>query len=82
MLVFTTILLNSRKSVLVLPQTNNQPGISNVEKDEHVGATFVRLFAESKSLSRDALEILSASWGVRTGNKLQFPHRKVSQVLL
>ena len=35
-----------------------------MEKDEHVGGPFVRLFAESKSLSGDALEIVSASWGV------------------
>ena len=37
-----------------------------MEKDEHVGGPFVRLFAESKSLSGDALEIVSASWGVGT----------------
>ena len=37
-----------------------------MEKDEHAGGSFVRLFAESKSLSRDALEILSASWRVGT----------------
>ena len=29
-----------------------------MEKDGHVGGPFVRLFTESKSLSRDALEIL------------------------
>ena len=32
-----------------------------MEKDEHDNGPFVRLFAESKPLSRDALEILSAS---------------------
>ena len=40
-----------------------------MEKDEHAGGSFVRLFAESKSLSRDALEILSASWRVGTGKR-------------
>ena len=40
-----------------------------MEKDEHAGGPFVRLFAESKSLSRDALEILSASWRVETGKR-------------
>ena len=38
-------------------------------KDEHVGGPFVRLFAESKSLPRDALEILSPSWRVGTGKR-------------
>ena len=37
-----------------------------MEKDEHAGGSFVRLFAESKSMSRDALEILSASWRMGT----------------
>ena len=37
-----------------------------MEKDEHAGGSFVRLFAESKSLSRDAPQILSASWIVGT----------------
>ena len=32
-----------------------------MEKDEHVGGPFARLFVESKSLSRDALKILLAS---------------------
>ena len=40
-----------------------------MDKDEHAGGSFVRLFAESKSLSRDALEILSASWRVGTGKR-------------
>ena len=40
-----------------------------MEKDEHTGGSFVRLLAESKSLSRDALEILSASWRVGTGKR-------------
>ena len=40
-----------------------------MEKDEHAGGTFVRLFAESKSLSRDAPEILSVSWRVGTGKR-------------
>ena len=40
-----------------------------MEKDEHAAGRFVRLFAESKSLSRDALEILSASWRVGTGKR-------------
>ena len=40
-----------------------------MEKDEHAGGPFVRLFAESKSLSRDALEILLASWRVGTGKR-------------
>ena len=65
MLVSTPILLNSRKSLLV----NTLPGTSNMEKDEHAGGSFVRLFAESKSLSRYALEILSASWRVETGKR-------------
>ena len=65
MLVSTPILLNSRKSLLA----NTLPGTSNVEKDEHAGGSFVRLFAESKSLSRYALEILSASWRVETGKR-------------
>ena len=37
-----------------------------MEKDKHAGSSFVRLFAESKSVSRDALEILSASWRMGT----------------
>ena len=37
-----------------------------MEKDGHAGGSFVRLFAESKSMSRDALEILSASWRMGT----------------
>ena len=40
-----------------------------MEKDEHTGGPFVRLFAESKSLPRYALEILSASSRVGTGKK-------------
>ena len=40
-----------------------------MEKDKHAGGTFVKLFAESKSLSRDALEILSPSWRVGTGKR-------------
>ena len=40
-----------------------------MEKDDHAGGPFVRLFAESKLLSRDALEILSASWRVGTGKR-------------
>ena len=46
---------------------NTQQSKSIVENDRHVGGPFVRLFAESKSLSRDALEILSASRSVGTG---------------
>ena len=38
-----------------------------MEKDRHAGGPFVRLFEESKSFSRDPLEILSASWRVGTG---------------
>ena len=37
-----------------------------MEKDGHAGGSFARLFAESKSMSRDALEILSASWRMGT----------------
>ena len=37
-----------------------------MEKDENAGDSFVRLFAESKSWSEDALEILSASWRMGT----------------
>ena len=37
-----------------------------MEKDENAGGRSVRLFAESKSLARDALEILSASWRLGT----------------
>ena len=37
-----------------------------MEKDEHDNGPFVRFFAESKPLSRDALEILSASRRVGT----------------
>ena len=40
-----------------------------MEKDEHAGGPFVRLFVENKSLSRDALEILSALWRVETGKR-------------
>ena len=40
-----------------------------MEKDEHIGGPFVRLFAESKSLSRDALEILPASLRVGTARR-------------
>ena len=40
-----------------------------MEKDEHAGGPFFKLFAESKSLSRDALEVLSASWRVGTGKR-------------
>ena len=40
-----------------------------MEKDEHAGGLFIRLFAVSKLLSRDALEILSASWRVGTGKR-------------
>ena len=50
-------------------KTNIQPATSNVEKDQHASAPFVRFFAESKSLSRGALEILSASWRVGTGKR-------------
>ena len=52
-----TILLNSRESLLVLPQTP-------MSQDGHVAGPFVRLFVESKSFSRNALEILSVSWRV------------------
>ena len=38
-----------------------------MEKGEHAGGTFVSLFSESKSLSRDALEVLSTLQRVRTG---------------
>ena len=37
-----------------------------MEKDEYDGGSFVRLFAESKLMSRDALEKLSASWRMGT----------------
>ena len=40
-----------------------------MEKDGHVGSPFVRLFPESKSLSKDVLEILSASWKVGIGKR-------------
>ena len=40
-----------------------------MENDEYAGGPFVRLFAENKSLSRDVLEILSASWRVGTGKR-------------
>ena len=40
-----------------------------MEKDKHAGDSIGRLFAESKSLPRDALEILSASWRVGTGKR-------------
>ena len=40
-----------------------------MEKDEDASGPFVRLFAENKSLLRDALEILSASWRVGTGRR-------------
>ena len=40
-----------------------------MEKDKHVGGSFLRLFAEIKSLSRDAFGILSASWRVGTGER-------------
>ena len=37
-----------------------------MKKGEHAGGSFVKLFAESKSMSRDALKILSASWRMGT----------------
>ena len=37
-----------------------------MEKDEHAGGSSVRLFAESKSLSRDAIEVVSPSWRMGT----------------
>ena len=37
-----------------------------MEKDGHAGGSFVRLSSESKSMSRDALDILSASWRMGT----------------
>ena len=40
-----------------------------MEKDEHASDPFVRLFAEGKSLSGHALEILSALWRVETGKR-------------
>ena len=40
-----------------------------MEKDKHAGGAIVRLSVESKSLSRDALEMLSASWRVGTGKR-------------
>ena len=40
-----------------------------MEKYEHTGGPIVRLSVESKSLSRDALEMLSASWRVGTGKR-------------
>ena len=46
LLVSTPILLTSRKSLLVLPHTSNQE--KDVEKDGHIGGSFVRLFVESK----------------------------------
>ena len=55
--------------------TNTQPVTSNVEKDEHAGGSFVSLFVESKSLPRDALEILLALWRVGT-EKSNNPHVK------
>ena len=65
MLVSTPILLNSRKSLLVLLQTPNLVH-PMWKKMNMLVVHFVRLFAESKSLSRDALEILSASWRMGT----------------
>ena len=38
-----------------------------MEKNGRIGGLFVRLFTESRSLSRDALEILLASQRVETG---------------
>ena len=63
MLVSTSILENTACN------TNTEPGTSSVEKDGHADGPFVRLFAEIKSLSKDALEILAASWRVRTGKR-------------
>ena len=56
MLVPTPILLDSRKSLLVLPQTTNQVHPMR-EKVNMLVVLFVSLFTESKSLSRDAFEI-------------------------
>ena len=63
MLVSTSILENTACN------TNTEPGTSSVKKDGHADGPFVRLFAEIKSLSKDALEILAASWRVRTGKR-------------
>ena len=63
MLFFPTLLL------FHAPLYKRPTSTSNVEKDDHVGGTFVRLFAECKSLPRDALEILLASWRVGTGKR-------------
>ena len=41
-------------------------------KDGHVCGPFVRLFTESKSLSRDALGILSTSWRLGTGKRYSY----------
>ena len=43
-----------------------------MEKNEYAGGPFVRLFGESKSLSRNAFEILSASWRMGTGKRYNF----------
>ena len=47
-----------------------------MEKDEHASGSFVRLFAESKSWSRDILEILSALWRVGTRKGYSNSHAK------
>ena len=56
---------------------DTQPGTSNVEKEGHIGGSFVRLFTETKPLSRDALESLLASWREGTGKRVQYLYQKV-----
>ena len=59
------VLLSSRKSLLVLSQILNQIDPMWKQMDMLV-VHLSGFFAENKSLSRDGLEILSASWRVGT----------------
>ena len=62
-MVLSPILLNSGKLLLALPQTTNQVHPIK-EKESHIGGWYLSSCSHKKSLSRDAPEILLASWRV------------------
>ena len=60
MLISVPILLNSRKSLLQLPVARSES--PNVAKDGHDCATLIGFLQKSSTMSKAAIEIISASW--------------------
>ena len=74
-LVSTPILLNSRKSLLVLPQTHNQLVVFKYGKDKNLSSTLQKANHCQQS-SWNAISFLESG----NREKVHFPNRKAYQV--